>query len=914
MRPLPLRPDLLRLDDDVSDESISLPTPDEERAMTEEDVPSELPILTLRNTVLFPGVVMPITVGRDTSLRLVKDAYARDKRIGVVAQKDSETEEPGPEDLHRTGTVAQILKLIKMPDGSKSIVIQGKRRFEIDEFVQTTPYLKARVRGLSDTVSESDIEVRARIENMKELAVNIVELSPHLPSEAALAIRNIESPAFLTHFIASNLQQASVDDKQAILDAPTLTERADLVLAQLKEEIQVLELSEEIRSRVRTDVDKQQRDFLLRQQLKAIQDELGEGEDGAAEIGELRARAAKAPLPAHARKTVEKELSKLARLNPMAPDHGVTRGYVEWILDLPWESYSTDHLDLREAARVLDEDHYGLDKVKRRILEYLAVLKLTGERQAALTASGAAAVAAAVPSGDGASGAEAAVNVAINHEDEFGGQDESGDLSGDADDGQAAVPTRPAPMRAPILCLYGPPGVGKTSLGKSIARALGRQFVRMSLGGVRDEAELRGHRRTYVGALPGRIVQGIKKAGTSNPVFILDEVDKLGSDYRGDPSSAHLEILDPEQNSAFNDHYLELDYDLSKVLFVATANYVEQIPAPLRDRMEMIEITGYTHDEKRAIAKQYLVPRQRERNGLGETQFDLTDEALDLVIDGYTRESGVRQLEQMVGSVARGVAARVARGDSDGETVEPGVIDDYLDSRRYYSEVAERTEVPGVATGLAWTPVGGDILFIEASVSRGSGRMILTGKLGDVMRESAQAAHSYVRAHAEDLGIPYEAFRYWDLHVHVPAGAIPKDGPSAGTAMLTALTSIFTQRRVRHDTAMTGEITLRGLVLPVGGIKEKVLAARRSGITRVVLPERNRTDIDDIRKDAIEGLDVHYVSRMRDVLPLTLEDEPVRDAKAFFAVTDADRDAARSAPPPPEIVVSAPAEAPDGRG
>ncbi len=922
----------LSLASDDDDDSISLPTPDETRAMTEESVPAELPILTLRNTVLFPGVVMPITVGRDTSLRLVKDAYARDKRVGVVAQKDADTEEPGPDDLHRTGTVAQILKLIKMPDGSKSIVIQGKRRFEIDAFVQTTPYLKARVHALDDEVGEDDLELRARIDTMKQLAVQIVELSPHLPSEAALAIRNIESPAFLTHFIASNLQQAGIDDKQAILDAPTLTERADLVLTQLQEEIQVLEISEEIRSRVRTDVDKQQRDFLLRQQMKAIQEELGEGEEGAAELGELRARAAKAPLPPHARKTVEKEMTKLARLNPMAPDHSVTRGYIEWILDLPWETYSADHLDLREAARVLDEDHYGLEKVKRRILEYLAVLKLTGERAARTAglddgrpttdddsadnapADVAETAPVAVPTGR----SRKKVPVAITDDSESSDTTDASDSETTDDqppttDSPVTPRVTPAPMRAPILCLYGPPGVGKTSLGKSIARALGREFVRMSLGGVRDEAELRGHRRTYVGALPGRIIQSLKKAGTSNPVFILDEVDKLGSDYRGDPSSALLEILDPEQNSAFNDHYLELDYDLSKVLFVATANYVEQIPAPLRDRMEMIEITGYTHDEKRAIARQYLVPRQRERNGLDEAQFDLTDEALDLVIDGYTRESGVRQLEQMVGSVARGVAAKVARGDADGDTVTPDEVDDYLDSRRYYSEVAERTEVPGVATGLAWTPVGGDILFIEASVSRGSGRMILTGKLGDVMRESAQAAHSYVRAHADELGIPYDAFRYWDLHVHVPAGAIPKDGPSAGTGMLTALTSIFTQRRVRHDTAMTGEITLRGLVLPVGGVKEKVLAARRSGITRVVLPERNRTDIEDIRKDAIEGLDIHYVSRMRDVLPLTLEDTPVRDAAAFFAVTDADREAARSAPATAtEIIVSAPAT-PDGR-
>jgi ATP-dependent Lon protease len=813
--------------EDAPDEAIPLPTADEERAMNEEDVPETLSILTLRNTILFPGVVMPITVGRDTSLKLVKDAYGADRLVGVVAQRSAEVEEPGPDDLFRHGTVASILKLIKMPDGSKSIVIQGKRRFEVQEYVQTEPYFRARVSALPEP-PDDDVEVQARMRSLKELAVQIVHLSPHLPSEAALAIENIESPSFLIHFIASNLQ-ADVEDKQQILETISLAERADLVLEHLRREIQVLQLSEEIRSKVKTDVDKQQREFLLRQQLKAIQDELGEGEGGGAEIADLREKAAGKDLPEHARKTVDKELDRLARLNPMAPDHAVTRNYVDWILDLPWGKVSDDHLDLIEAERVLDEDHYGLEKVKRRILEYLAVLKLKGD------------------------------------------------------------------MKAPILCLYGPPGVGKTSLGKSIARALNREFVRMSLGGVRDEAELRGHRRTYVGALPGRIIQGLKKAGTSNPVFVLDEVDKLGMDFRGDPASALLEILDPEQNHAFNDHYLELDYDLSKVLFVATANYVDQIPAPLRDRMELIEITGYTLDEKMAIAKQYLVPRQRERNGLKEDQLTITDEALHEIIDGYTRESGVRQLDRTIGSVARGVAAKIARGEAEGATVEKGDVEAYLEGRQFFSDVAERTEVPGVATGLAWTPVGGDILFIEASVSRGSGRMILTGKLGDVMRESAQAAYSYVKAHADKLGVPYDAFRYWDLHVHVPAGAIPKDGPSAGVAMLTALVSIFTQRRVRHDVAMTGEITLRGLVLPVGGIKEKVLAARRAGVTRVVLPDKNQKDAKEIRPGALDGLDIAYVSRMEDALEHTLEAEPSRDPLTYFRVSEEDKEAAAHA-------------------
>ena len=830
--------DPIRLADEFTDEAIPLPTPDEEQAMRRADLPETLPILTLRNTVLFPGVVLPITVGRDTSLKLVKDAFAADKLIGVVAQKDADTEEPGPEDLHTTGTLATILKLIKMPDGSKSIVIQGRRRFEVQEYVQSQPYLRAKMAPLDEPpFNEDDAQGRARMAMLKELAVQIVHLSPHLPSEAAFAIQNIESPAFLVHFIASNLQ-TSADEKQAILATPGLGERADLVLDHLKKEIQMLQLSEEIRSKVRTDVDKQQREFLLRQQMKAIQDELGE-DDGGEDLAELRAKAAAKDLPPHVRKALDKELDKLARLNPMAPDHAVTRNYIDWILDTPWTETSEDHLDLHEAERILDADHYGLEQVKRRILEYLAVLKLKGD------------------------------------------------------------------MKAPILCFYGPPGVGKTSLGKSIAHAIGREFVRMSLGGVRDEAELRGHRRTYVGALPGRIIQGLKKAGTSNPVFMLDEVDKLGNDFRGDPASALLEILDPEQNNAFNDHYLELDYDLSKVLFIATANYIEQIPAPLRDRMEMIEITGYTQDEKMAIARQYLVPRQKERNGLTDGQLAITDDALFEIIDGYTRESGVRQLVQKIGSVARGVAAKIAKGEVESATVDVGDVETFLGGRDFFSDVAERTDVPGVATGLAWTPVGGDILFVEASVSQGTGRMILTGKLGDVMRESAQAAYSWVRSHADDLGIPQDAFRYWDLHVHVPAGAIPKDGPSAGVAMTTALVSIYTQRRVRHDVAMTGEISLRGLVLPVGGIKEKTLAAKRAGITTLVLPERNEKDVKEMKEGSLDGVTVHYVTRIREALGYTLEPEPIRDPNVFFRVSDADKRSADAASPatPPEVVM-----------
>jgi ATP-dependent Lon protease len=818
--------------EETPEQSIPLPTADEEKAMSEAEVPSELPILALRNTVLFPGVVLPITVGRDTSLKLVKDAFAGDRLIGVVAQRDVETEDPSPEDLYDHGTVATILKLLKMPDGTKSIVIQGKRRVEVGEYTQTEPYFRAHVAPMQ-TQDEADeeadeVELDARIRSIKELAVDIVHKSPNLPSEAAFAIQNIESPTFLIHFIASNLQ-IDVEEKQELLETVPLVERADLVMEHLQRELQVLDISEEIRSRVKTDVDNQQREFLLRQQMKAIQDELGEAEGNQAEVDELRERLEEKELPETVRETAEKELQKMARTNPASPDYAVTRNYLDWILDLPWLDYSDDQLDINKSEEVLDADHYGLEQVKRRILEYLAVLKLKGD------------------------------------------------------------------MDAPILCFYGPPGVGKTSLGKSIARAVGREFVRMSLGGVRDEAEIRGHRRTYVGAMPGRVLKGLKKAGINNPVFMLDEVDKLGSDFRGDPSSALLEVLDPEQNDAFNDHYLELDYDLSKVMFIATANYLDRIPGPLRDRMEIIEITGYTQAEKLEIAKRYLVPRQRERNGLKEDQLAIEDEALALVIDGYTRESGVRQLEREIGSIARGVAKKVAVGESEGETVGADDVKTYLKGRRFFSDVAERTEVPGVATGLAWTPVGGDILFIEASVSRGTGRMVLTGQLGDVMKESAQAAFSYVKANAERLGIPYDAFRYWDLHVHVPAGAVPKDGPSAGVAMLSALISIYTQRRVRHSVAMTGEITLRGMVLPVGGIKEKVLAAKRAGIETVMLPEKNRKDIDEIESDAIEGLNVIYLTRMEDALGHVLEDDAVQDAAAFFTVPDAEKHA-RTAP------------------
>ncbi len=807
------------------EQQIPLPTPDEEVEMNEVHVPDELSVLVLRNTVLFPGVVLPITVGRDTSLQLVREAFEEEDPIGVVAQKDADIDKPDPEDLYSVGTVAEILKLIKMPDGSRSIVIQGKRRIQVDEYTQSEPYFRAKVHALQTDVEPDtdagDVEIEARIRSIKELAIQIVHKAPNLPSEAADAIENIESPAFLIHFIASNLQ-ADVKRKQEILGAGDIIERAELVLKQLQEELHVLELSEEIRTRVRSDVDEQQREYLLRQQLKAIQEELGDGEGGE-EIQELRRRARDKNLPEEAKEQLEKELNRLARTNPAAPDYAVTRNYVDWILDLPWDTYSEDQLDISHAETVLDEDHYGLEDVKDRILEYLAVLKLKGD------------------------------------------------------------------MKAPILCLHGPPGVGKTSLGQSIARALDRKFVRMSLGGVRDEAEIHGHRRTYVGALPGRVLQGLKKASTNNPVFMLDEVDKLDSGFRGDPSSALLEVLDPEQNDQFNDHYLELDYDLSKVLFVATANYIDRIPAPLRDRMEMIEITGYTQNEKLQIAKQYLVPRQIKRNGLTDEKISFDDDAVSLMIDGYTRESGVRQLERTIGSVVRGVAKKVAVNETDTAAIETNSLEEYLGARKYFSEVAERTEVPGVATGLAWTPTGGDILFIEASLSKGQGKMTLTGQLGDVMKESGQAALSYVKARADELGIPQDAFRYWDLHVHVPAGAVPKDGPSAGITMMSALVSAYTLRRVKHTVAMTGEITLRGLVLPVGGIKEKVLAAKRAGIEQVILPKKNEKDIKEITGEALDGIDVAYVERVDQVIDLVLEKDQIDDPTEFFQLPESEK-------------------------
>lgn len=812
---------------DDFEQAIPLMSEEEERKLTESNIPENLPILPLKNTVLFPGVVVPITVGRDRSLALVKEAYETDKTIGVVTQKDETVEDPAEKDLYKIGTVAQILKLIKMPDGSKSVVIQGKTIFSVNQFTQKDPFFRADADSYAQEMDLAGVELDASIRSVKETASKIVNLSPNIPSEASIAINNISSPTFLLNFISSNLQ-VSIADKQEVLEIRKFSKRLDKVMEYLNKELQVLNLSEEIRSKVKTDIDEQQRDFYLRQQMKAIQEALGEDSEQK-DVQDLRIRLKnKKGISEDASETAEKELQRLEMTPSSSPNYGIIHSYVEWILDLPWGDYSKDKLDLKRARKVLDEDHYGLEKVKKRIIEYLAVLKLKKD------------------------------------------------------------------MKAPILCFYGPPGVGKTSLGKSIARALNREFERFSLGGIHDEAEIRGHRRTYIGALPGRILRAMKKAGKGNPVMMLDEIDKVRSDFRGDPTSALLEVLDPEQNDSFSDNYLELEYDLSSVLFIATANSLETIPAALRDRMEIINISGYTLQEKTEIAKKYLIPKQIEENGLTKDQIKISKSAIERVIEEYTRESGVRNLERQIGALCRNVASRIASDDIENYSIGKNDVPEILGKKKYFSEVAERTTVPGVSTGLAWTPYGGDILFIEASVSKGSGKLHITGQLGDVMKESAMLALSYLRANAEELNIPEDAFKYWDLHIHVPQGAVPKDGPSAGIALFSAVASIFTQRKVKGTLAMTGEITLRGLVLPVGGIKEKVLAAKRAGIEQVLLPKKNEKDVEEIEQDVIGDLKIDYLERMDPLLNIVLEKEVLQDPNQFFTVSDSHKDRVNS--------------------
>jgi ATP-dependent Lon protease len=781
----------------------------DEDEMNNEETPEVLSILPLRNTVLFPGVVIPITVGRDKSIKLIKEAYKGDKIIGVVSQLDVSIEDPTFEQLNKVGTVAHIIKMLQMPDGNTTVIIQGKQRFQLIEEVQSEPYIKVTISKFNEVKHKNDKEFKALVASIREMSSQIIQLSPNIPSEAAMALKNIESTSFLINFISSNMN-ADVKDKQKMLEMNNLRERALMVMELLTLELQMLELKNQIQSKVRTDLDKQQRDYFLNQQLKTIQEELG-GNSSDLEYEALEIRAKKKKWSLQIKAHFSKELEKLGRMNPAAPDYSVQINYLELLLDLPWNDFTKDNFDLKRAQKVLDKDHFGLEKVKQRIIEYLAVLKLKRD------------------------------------------------------------------MKAPIICLVGPPGVGKTSLGKSIAKALNRKYVRMALGGIRDEAEIRGHRKTYIGAMPGRIIQSIKKAGAANPVFVLDEIDKVGSDYRGDPSSALLEVLDPEQNSAFNDHYVEADYDLSNVLFIATANSLSNIQPALLDRMEIIEVNGYTIEEKIEIAKKYLLPKQKEQHGIKTKDIVLKSSLIEKVIEDYTRESGVRGLEKKIGSLVRGVATKIAMEETYEASLTNDDVERILGAPIYDKDLYEGNEVAGVVTGLAWTQVGGDILFIEASLSPGKGKLTLTGNLGDVMKESAVIALAYLRAHADAFGIDNQLFDLWDIHVHVPAGATPKDGPSAGVTMLTALTSAFTQRKVKSNLAMTGEITLRGKVLPVGGIKEKILAAKRANIKDIILCKSNRKDILEIKESYIKDLNFHYVAEMKEVIELALMKDQVKE-------------------------------------
>lgn len=793
------------LDEEV--EFVPLMTEDDEEKMNNEEVPQTLPILPLRNTVLFPGIVIPITVGRDKSIHLIKDAYAGNKLIGVAAQKDDKIENPEEKDIFKIGTVAKILKMLKMPDGNITAIIQGKRRFEIIEMLQTEPYFVAKVSPITHAEMPKDEKFKALVSTIRDLALQIIKLSPNIPSEASIAIKNIESPFFLINFIASNLN-IKVEEKQALLEEINITNRAEKVLHHLSMEHKLLLMKHEIQSKVKSDLDRQQREFFLNQQLKQIQEELG-GTPQELEIKAFKEKAAKKKWPSHAKERFEKEIEKLQRLNPAAAEYSIQVNYIETLLDLPWNHYTRDRFDLKRAQRILDRDHFGLEKVKERIIEHLAVLKLKKN------------------------------------------------------------------MKAPILCLYGPPGVGKTSLGRSIAEALGRKYVRMSLGGLHDEAEIRGHRKTYIGAMPGRIIQNIKKAQSSNPVFILDEIDKLGRDIHGDPSSALLEVLDPEQNKAFYDNFLEIEYDLSRVLFIATANNLSTIQPALLDRMEIIEINGYTIEEKIEIAKRHLIPKLLVEHGMQKNEIEILPETIEKIINEHTRESGVRGLEKKLAKIIRNRAKSKALGEKFEKIVHAGEIEDILGPGHSLDKY-QGNDVAGVVTGLAWTPTGGDILFVEVGLSPGKGKLTITGNLGDVMKESATIAFHYFKSIANKFHIAPEVFDKWDVHIHVPEGAIPKDGPSAGITMLTAIASAFTQRKVKSKLAMTGEITLRGRVLAVGGIKEKILAAKRAGIKEIILSVDNEKDVKEIKPQYIKGLNFTYVEKMDEVLEKALLKQTVK--------------------------------------
>ena len=807
------------LSDDESDDLIHLISPDEGTELDDGLIPEELPILPVRNTVLFPGVVIPITVGRQKSIKLVKEAYKSSRIIGVVAQKKNTSEEPSSDEVFQVGTIAKIIKMLVLPDGNTTIIIQGKKRFAIEKVVQEDPYLTAKISIMKEKFpSKETKETKALVASLKEAAAKIIKLNPEIPQEAQVALDNIESTAFLTHFLSSNIN-AEVADKQKLLEIDDGVKRATLLLKFMLKDIQMLEIKQEIHQKVHTDIDQQQRDYYLRQQIKVLQDELGQdGPDQ--EVEALREKGEEKKWPPAVAEHFEKELDKILRMNSMAAEYPVAISYAELLVELPWHEYTKDNFDLQRAKKVLDKDHYGMEKVKDRILEYLAVLKLKND------------------------------------------------------------------MKAPILCLYGPPGVGKTSLGRSVAKALNRAYVRMSLGGVHDEAEIRGHRKTYVGAMPGKIVQNIKKAKSSNPVFILDEIDKVSSDFRGDPSSALLEVLDPEQNASFQDNYLEVEYDLSKVLFIATANSLDTIQAPLRDRMEIIELTGYTLEEKVQIAKKHLVPKQKKDNGVQPKDVSISDQTLAKIVEGYTRESGVRNLERQIGKVIRYVAKSIAMEEEYPKVIQPKHLKEILGGEVFDNEYYQGNETPGVVTGLAWTQFGGEILFVESSLNKGKGKLTLSGKLGDVMKESALAAHSYLKSHADMLNLDYRIFDQYDLHVHVPAGAVPKDGPSAGITMITSMASAFTQRKVKDKLAMTGEITLRGKVLPVGGIKEKILAAKRAGIVELILCKANRKDIEEIEDRYIKGLKINYVDTVSEVLEIALLDEKPVNARELMLSED----------------------------
>ena len=793
-------------------ELIPLMTPEDEEIINREDIPEVLSILPLRNTVLFPGVVIPITAGRDKSIQLINDANKGDKIIGVVAQRDEDVEDPTSDDIYKTGVVAQILRVLKMPDGNTTVIIQGKKRFEIDELVQHEPYLKARVKEAKEDKDVDDPkEFSAIIESVKDQALEVIKENPMLPSEASFAIKNIQSDSFLVNFISSNME-LSVMQKQVILEKDNLKERALLTLKNLNKELQKLKLRNDIQSKTRSDLDQQQREYYLNQQLKTIQEELG-GVNNDAELDEMRKKARSKKWTKEVGETFDKELARLRRMNPQMAEYGVQRNYLELMLELPWGLFSDDKFNLKEAVKILDRDHFGLEKVKERIIEHLAVLKLRGD------------------------------------------------------------------MKSPIICLYGPPGVGKTSLGKSVAESLGRKYIRMSLGGLRDEAEIRGHRKTYIGAMPGRLIQNLKKAGTSNPVFVLDEIDKLGQSHQGDPSSAMLEVLDPEQNTAFYDNYLEVGYDLSKVLFIATANNLGQIPWALRDRMEIINVTGYTIEEKIEIAKRHLLPKQVKEHGLSSKEIKIGKPQLEKIVEGYTRESGVRGLEKQIAKVVRFAAKSIALEEEYNIAITNEDIVTILGAPRLERDKYENNEVAGVVTGLAWTSVGGDILFIESILSKGKGALTITGNLGKVMKESATIAMEYIKANAIEFGIDPEIIDKYNVHIHVPEGATPKDGPSAGVTMLTSLVSVFTQRKVKNKLAMTGEITLRGKVLPVGGIKEKILAAKRANIKEIMLCKDNEKDIADIKKSYLKGLKFHYVTEMHEVINFALMKQKVKNAK-----------------------------------